>query len=192
VAKHRRHRFLPSGKPKSCAPTAARSIRSGSRTTRPRRLSSAGQGPRPERSRGGDETIRVSRAARPRRAVSHRALKWRFARQDPGRHEVRRLQRRRGRSRGVHGSQRDRGRSPQRLGRDDHRGATVRLPKGSFTFARNYPLAVQAGLTGGLGERAASSGCWAQQSSLGVATSTLENPHGPLRAFVLRRRRRRC
>ena len=113
----RRRRLLQAAKEDRPAQLRHHRSPADRRLHRPRRLPGAGQGLVGEQPGGGDRDDAGVRAARPRRGgVPHVAEVEAHA---AGRRqrEVRRLQRRRGRPRRVHGPQRPGGRSPQR-----HRG----------------------------------------------------------------------
>ncbi len=77
------------------------------------------------------------------RRVPHR-LKWEFAQQATGRRQVRALQRRRGRPRGVHGPQRPGGRPPRRARGHAHRRLRHRRAPGLYLRAGGVPAGGQA------------------------------------------------
>ena len=71
-------------------------------------------------------------------------MKWEFAQQEPGRREVRALQRRRGRPRGLHGPQRARSRPARRARGHDHRGQGDRRAPGLHLRPDRVPAGRQA------------------------------------------------
>ena len=115
------------------------------RLHRPRRLPGPGQGAR--RTTTPEEVIETMRASglRGRGGAGFPTWrKWKLTRDAAGRREVRRLQRRRGRPRRVHGPQRAGRRSAQRRSRAWPIAAhTIGADEGYIYVRAEYPLAVE-------------------------------------------------